>query len=210
MSCSHSLLHAGSGSHGLCLQSSSLCSVPYQNASASHCPAGTVPRTKSDYSPFISSGPVSSLGEVAPHSGFGTGRSRLSVTDGVFLVDGFPVCDSRSSSWSSLHTFSKFYRVHIFASADESLEQTSSFSRTDSLFVIPEGPRRGLAALKTSISRWIRMAIVEAYHVKNRAPSFRVTAHSARAVGASWAVHHGASALQAYLRCAFYPNWHKA
>ncbi|XP_040287085.1 uncharacterized protein LOC121000608 [Bufo bufo] len=35
-SSSHSSLHAGSGSHGLCLRSNSLGSVPYQDSSASH------------------------------------------------------------------------------------------------------------------------------------------------------------------------------
>ncbi|XP_040286154.1 nuclear RNA export factor 1-like [Bufo bufo] len=58
------------------------------------------------------------------------------------------------------------------------LSQTASFRRTDFLFVIPEGLRRGLAASKTSISRWIR----NSYRVKDRAPPIRVTAHSARAI----------------------------
>ncbi|CAJ0964940.1 unnamed protein product [Ranitomeya imitator] len=40
------------------------------------------------------------------------------------------------------------------------------------------------------------MAILEAYRVKNRVPPPGIKAHSTRAVGASWAVHHRASALQ--------------
>ncbi|CAJ0921749.1 unnamed protein product [Ranitomeya imitator] len=66
----------------------------------------------------------------------------------------------------------------------------------DSLFVIPDGTRRGLPASKATIALWIRTAILEAYRVKNRVPPTGVKAHSTRAVGASWAVHHRASALQ--------------
>ncbi|CAJ0946475.1 unnamed protein product [Ranitomeya imitator] len=76
------------------------------------------------------------------------------------------------------------------------LDRTSSFRKTDSFFVIPDGTRRGQPASKATIARWIRMAILEAYWVKNRVPPPGIKAHSTRAVGASWAVHHRASALQ--------------
>ncbi|CAJ0968216.1 unnamed protein product [Ranitomeya imitator] len=76
------------------------------------------------------------------------------------------------------------------------LDRTSSFRKTDSFFVIPDGTRRGQPASKATIARWIRMAILEAYRVKNRVPPPGIKAHSTRAVGASWAVHHRASALQ--------------
>ncbi|CAJ0940919.1 unnamed protein product [Ranitomeya imitator] len=76
------------------------------------------------------------------------------------------------------------------------LDRTSSFRKTDSFFVIPDGTRRGQPASKATIARWIRMAILEAYRVKNRVPPPGIKAHSTQAVGASWAVHHRASALQ--------------
>ncbi|CAJ0950626.1 unnamed protein product [Ranitomeya imitator] len=76
------------------------------------------------------------------------------------------------------------------------LDRTSTFRKTDSFFVIPDGTRRGQPASKATIARWIRMAILEAYRVKNRVPPPGIKAHSTRAVGASWAVHHRASALQ--------------
>ncbi|CAJ0936081.1 unnamed protein product [Ranitomeya imitator] len=76
------------------------------------------------------------------------------------------------------------------------LDRTSTFLKTDSFFVIPDGTRRGQPASKATIARWIRMAILEAYRVKNRVPPPGIKAHSTRAVGASWAVHHRASALQ--------------
>ncbi|CAJ0920217.1 unnamed protein product [Ranitomeya imitator] len=76
------------------------------------------------------------------------------------------------------------------------LDRTSTFRKTDSFFVIPDGTRQGQPASKATIARWIRMAILEAYRVKNRVPPPGIKAHSTRAVGASWAVHHRASALQ--------------
>ncbi|CAJ0953829.1 unnamed protein product [Ranitomeya imitator] len=76
------------------------------------------------------------------------------------------------------------------------LDRTSTFRKTDSFFVIPDGTRRGQPASKATIARWIRLAILEAYRVKNRVPPPGIKAHSTRAVGASWAVHHRASALQ--------------
>lgn len=45
---------------------------------------------------------------------------------------------------------------------------------------------------------WIQSAISEAYHVKARDPPFRIMAHSTHLEGASWALHHQASALQVY------------
>ncbi|CAJ0934786.1 unnamed protein product [Ranitomeya imitator] len=68
------------------------------------------------------------------------------------------------------------------------LDRMSAFRKTDSLFVIPDGARRGLPASKATIARWIRTAILEAYRVKNRVPPPGIKAHSTRAVGASWAV----------------------
>ncbi|CAJ0959908.1 unnamed protein product [Ranitomeya imitator] len=76
------------------------------------------------------------------------------------------------------------------------LDRTSTYQKTDSFFVIPHGTRRGQPASKATIARWIRMAILEAYRVKNRVPPPGIKAHSTRAVSASWAVHHRASALQ--------------
>ncbi|CAJ0965447.1 unnamed protein product [Ranitomeya imitator] len=76
------------------------------------------------------------------------------------------------------------------------LDRTSTFRKTGSLFVIPDGTRRGQLASKVTIARWIRTAILEAYRVKNRVPPPGIKAHSTRSVGASWVVHHRASVLQ--------------
>ncbi|CAJ0931852.1 unnamed protein product, partial [Ranitomeya imitator] len=50
------------------------------------------------------------------------------------------------------------------------LARMTSFRKTDSRFVIPDGMRRGLSASEASIARWIRTAILEAYRVKNSVP----------------------------------------
>ena len=76
------------------------------------------------------------------------------------------------------------------------LASTASFRKADALFVVSEGPRRGLAASKSTIAKWIRQTIVQAYSIKGRAPPFPVRAHSTRAVSVSWAFRHQASVIQ--------------
>ncbi|CAJ0923427.1 unnamed protein product [Ranitomeya imitator] len=71
----------------------------------------------------------------------------------------------------------------------------SSIPQSDSQFV-SEGHRKGFQASKFTIFRWSRSAILEAYRVHEKLPPPVVRAHSTRAVGASWAVRHQASALQ--------------
>uniref|UniRef100_A0A6I8RZ83 Tyr recombinase domain-containing protein n=1 Tax=Xenopus tropicalis TaxID=8364 RepID=A0A6I8RZ83_XENTR len=72
-------------------------------------------------------------------------------------------------------------------------ERTRAFRRCQSLFVIPSGPRRGQAASKTSIARWITEAIRRAYLTKGKPLPKGIRAHSTRAIGASWAWHNSAS-----------------
>ncbi|CAJ0951244.1 unnamed protein product [Ranitomeya imitator] len=90
----------------------------------------------------------------------------------------------------SLHKLDvvRAYRVY--------LSRTAPFRQSDSLLVVSEGCRKGLQASKSTISRWIRSAISESYCVHEACPPPGVRAHSTRAVGASWAVRHQASALQ--------------
>ncbi|XP_056403647.1 LOW QUALITY PROTEIN: cyclin-dependent kinase 12 [Hyla sarda] len=90
----------------------------------------------------------------------------------------------------SLHNLDVVRALRAYLSA------TSPFRWSDSLFVLPEGRRKGLPASKATISRWIRSAISEAYRSKGKNPPFRVTAYSTRSVGVSWAVFNWASALQ--------------
>ncbi|KAM9325375.1 uncharacterized protein PAF06_001534 [Gastrophryne carolinensis] len=76
------------------------------------------------------------------------------------------------------------------------LVTTQAFRKMDALFVVPHGPRKGLAPAKSTISKWIRQAVVQAYTTKGKTPPFRLNAHSTRAVGASWAFQHQASVEQ--------------
>ncbi|CAJ0940690.1 unnamed protein product [Ranitomeya imitator] len=46
------------------------------------------------------------------------------------------------------------------------ISRTAHFRKLDALFVLPEGHRKGLAASKATIARWIRSAIQESYRVR--------------------------------------------
>ncbi|CAJ0937082.1 unnamed protein product [Ranitomeya imitator] len=76
------------------------------------------------------------------------------------------------------------------------VSRTASFRQTDALFVLPAGHRKGLAASKSTIARWIRSTIQEAYRVRGKPIPAGLKAHSARSVGASWAIRNQASAEQ--------------
>ena len=95
-----------------------------------------------------------------------------------------------SAREKSLHTLDVLRAVKIY------LKATAQVRKTDTLFILPEGPRCGQAASKSTISKWIRQVITQAYGLRGKVPPFKVKAHSTRAVGTSWAVHHQASMAQ--------------
>ncbi|CAJ0928111.1 unnamed protein product [Ranitomeya imitator] len=76
------------------------------------------------------------------------------------------------------------------------VSRMASFRRSDALFVLPDGPRKGLAASKATIAKWIRSAIQESYRVRGHTVPAGIKAHSTRSVGASSAIRHQASAAQ--------------
>ncbi|CAJ0921958.1 unnamed protein product, partial [Ranitomeya imitator] len=76
------------------------------------------------------------------------------------------------------------------------VSRTAPFRQTDALFVLPAGHRKGLAASKSTITRWIRSTIQEAYRVRIKPIPAGLRAHSGRSVGASWAIRNQASAEQ--------------
>ena len=88
---------------------------------------------------------------------------------------------------ATLHSLDVVRALRVYLSA------TAPFRKSDSLFVSVNGPKKGMAV---TISRWIRQVVPQAYALKGRAPPFQVTAHSTRAIGASWAFLHQASVLQ--------------
>lgn len=76
------------------------------------------------------------------------------------------------------------------------LERTKHIRTTQSLFILPTGPRKGSPAPKVTISRWIKEAIRRAYIAKGKPSPLQVRAHSTRAVSTSWAFRNRASAEQ--------------
>ncbi|CAJ0944683.1 unnamed protein product [Ranitomeya imitator] len=87
-------------------------------------------------------------------------------------------------------------RLDLIRAVRVYLARIAPFRKTDFIFVICEGACSGLLFSKATIGRWIRMAILELYQVKSRAPPSGIKAHSTWAVSASLAVHHRPSALQ--------------
>lgn len=79
--------------------------------------------------------------------------------------------------------------LDIFRAVRIYLAITQPFRRSDSLFVIPEGPRKRLSSSKDTIGNWIRSAISEAYRCW-------VDILSSELVGAYWVVQHQAPASQ--------------
>lgn len=52
-------------------------------------------------------------------------------------------------------------------------------------------------ASSVTISRWVRQLVVQVYNFEGRIPPLPVTAHSAKAISASWVRQHQASVSQA-------------
>ncbi|CAJ0930814.1 unnamed protein product [Ranitomeya imitator] len=63
------------------------------------------------------------------------------------------------------------------------VSRAASLRRSDALFVLPEGPRKGFPASKATIAKWIRSAIQESYRVRDHSVPARIKAHSTRSVG---------------------------
>lgn len=70
---------------------------------------------------------------------------------------------------------------------------TAAVRQSDSLFALPEDPRKAQPATKSTTSQWIRQLISQTYGLKGRNPPLCVMAHSIRSVGAPWAICHWAS-----------------
>lgn len=114
--------------------------------------------------------------------------SDFHLNQDIVLPSFFP--DPCSPEERSLHSLDVVRAVKAYLGA------TTQIRKTDVLFVLPEGPNRGQAASKATISKWIRQLIIQAYGLKQKIPPFQIRAHSTRDIGASWAVHHRASMAQ--------------
>ncbi|XP_040297230.1 uncharacterized protein LOC121008634 [Bufo bufo] len=87
------------------------------------------------------------------------------------------------------------------------LEATSLWRKDKNLFVQFSGPNKGKKAAKSSISRWIKMAISEAYKAQGKDVPASLKAHSTRGMAASWAEKASAS-LQQICRAATWKRVH--
>lgn len=71
------------------------------------------------------------------------------------------------------------------------IEMTASLRKTENLFIIPEGSRKGLAASARTLASWLVKVIWRAYTAKNLEPPAELRAHSTRGMEASWANFRG-------------------
>ncbi|CAJ0929554.1 unnamed protein product [Ranitomeya imitator] len=94
------------------------------------------------------------------------------------------------------HVEKALHSLDLVRALRKYVSRTASFRHMNALFVLPAGHRKGLAASKLTISRWIRSTIQEAYHVRGKPIPAGLRAHSTRSVGASWAIRNQASAEQ--------------
>ena len=76
------------------------------------------------------------------------------------------------------------------------LETTKAYRRSDALFILFSGDKKGKQASKGTIARWLRMAISNAYSISGQECPENLRAHSTRAAAASWAERAGATPEQ--------------
>ncbi|CAJ0946837.1 unnamed protein product, partial [Ranitomeya imitator] len=73
----------------------------------------------------------------------------------------------------SLHNLDVVRAIRVY------LARTAHFRQSDPLFVVSEGRQKGLPASKSTVARWIRSTILEAYCVQDKQRPPGVRAHSA-------------------------------
>uniref|UniRef100_A0A803JVL6 Core-binding (CB) domain-containing protein n=1 Tax=Xenopus tropicalis TaxID=8364 RepID=A0A803JVL6_XENTR len=98
--------------------------------------------------------------------------------------------DYTSEQEKRWHTLDMVRMVTVY------LKRTKTWRKSDRLFVIPNGNRRGQAASVPTISRWIVNCIRLAYQNQGEQFPKGVRAHSTRALSTSWAFQAQVSADQ--------------
>ncbi|XP_071978779.1 uncharacterized protein [Engystomops pustulosus] len=76
------------------------------------------------------------------------------------------------------------------------LQATEPWRRDHNLFIQFQGKNKGKKASKTSIARWLKLAISTCYTLQGKEVPTNLRAHSTRAMSASWAERRGASLEQ--------------
>jgi len=98
-----------------------------------------------------------------------------------------PFCPQQPNSRCTLFTLCLRRAVRKYLLA------TKPFRKTDQLLVCFSGPNRGHAATKTTISRWVRRCIQEAYIACKQPLPEGIKAHDVRGMATSWAQFNSAS-----------------
>ncbi|XP_066431206.1 uncharacterized protein [Eleutherodactylus coqui] len=90
----------------------------------------------------------------------------------------------------------EFHNLDVRRAVLAYLEATRSFRKNNNLFIQFQGPAKGKTATKSTIARWIKTAIQEAYKARGLDPPGKIRAHSTRSLSSSWAEKGQASAEQ--------------
>ena len=114
--------------------------------------------------------------------------SSFHLNQDLVLPSFFPKPTSREER--RLHTLDVVRAMKVY------LKATEKIRKTDVLFILPDGPKKGQPAAKSTLARWIKQLIFQAYGLKHVPPPLSVKAHSTRAMSASWAAHHHISMAQ--------------
>ncbi|XP_041436134.1 uncharacterized protein LOC121399455 [Xenopus laevis] len=97
----------------------------------------------------------------------------------VILPSFFP--SPKSAQEKVWHTLDLVRAIRIY------LERTEAWRKSERMFIVPNGYRKGQAPSKRTISSWIVAAIAKAYNVAGRRVPEGLKAHSTRALASSWA-----------------------
>uniref|UniRef100_A0A803J3I0 ribonuclease H n=1 Tax=Xenopus tropicalis TaxID=8364 RepID=A0A803J3I0_XENTR len=110
--------------------------------------------------------------------------SPLHINEPIILPAFVPNMNAQEgAAWKSLDVH---YCLQIY------LQKTENVRKTDRLFVIPAGPRKGQPAKTATLRRWIVMAIQKAYKEQGEPVPQGIRAHSTRGIASSWAAEAGA------------------
>ncbi|CAJ0945977.1 unnamed protein product [Ranitomeya imitator] len=78
------------------------------------------------------------------------------------------------------HVEKALHSLDLVRALRKCVSRMAPFRQTEVLFVLPAGHRKGLPASKSTIARWIRSTIQEAYRVRGKPISAGLGAHSTR------------------------------
>ena len=106
-------------------------------------------------------------------------NTRANRESEIFMTPFCPVTDPDSRNTLHLVCSCRAIRKYV--------EITKPFRRTDQFFVCYDGAKKGQAAHKTTIARWMRRGIQEAYRARGMDPPADLRAHQVRGMAATWA-----------------------